>query len=68
MEKRKAMDSTAKPRILTGDTPTGRLQENIGAVSVRLSPAEISDLETAASKIPVQGARYPENLQKMVGR
>ena len=59
-----------KPWIvpIPGTTKPHRLKENIGAVSVQLSPAEISDLETAASKIPVQGARYPENLQKMVGR
>lgn len=59
-----------KPWIvpIPGTTKQHRLKENIGAVSVQLSPAEISDLETAASKIPVQGARYPENLQKMVGR
>jgi hypothetical protein len=45
-----------------------RLQENCGAVSMRLSPEDVRELESAASKIQVQGARYPENLQKLVGR
>jgi len=37
-------------------------------VNVELSPADLRELETAASKIAVQGARYPEELQKLVGR
>src|SRR4029077_341422 len=43
-------------------------EENIAAVNVALSPQDLRELETAASKIPAQGARYPEELQKMVGR
>jgi len=59
-----------KPWIvpIPGTTKLHRLEENIGAVNIQLSPDELRELETAASKIAVQGARYPEELQKMVGR
>jgi aryl-alcohol dehydrogenase-like predicted oxidoreductase len=59
-----------KPWILPipGTTKLHRLEENIGAVNVKLSPEDLRELETAASKIAVQGARYPEELQKLVGR
>jgi len=59
-----------KPWIvpIPGTTKLHRLEENIGAANVELSPDELRELETAASKIAVQGARYPEELQKMVGR
>jgi aryl-alcohol dehydrogenase-like predicted oxidoreductase len=59
-----------KPWIvpIPGTTKLHRLEENIGAVNVELSPEDLRQLETAASKIPVQGARYPEELQKLVGR
>src|SRR5204863_5681579 len=59
-----------KPWIvpIPGTTKLARLEENIGAVSVHLSPDDLRELETMASKIPVQGARYPEELQKLVGR
>jgi aryl-alcohol dehydrogenase-like predicted oxidoreductase len=59
-----------KPWIvpIPGTTKLHRLEENIGAVHVKLSPEDLRELETAASKIAVQGARYPEELQKMVGR
>jgi aryl-alcohol dehydrogenase-like predicted oxidoreductase len=59
-----------KPWIvpIPGTTKMHRLEENIGAVDVKLTPEEIRELETAASKIAVQGARYPEALQKLVGR
>src|SRR6266581_3905346 len=53
---------------IPGTTKLHRLEENIGAVDVELSPKDLRELETAASKIAVQGARYPEELQKMVGR
>jgi len=53
---------------IPGTTKLHRLEENIGAVNVKLSPEDLRELETAASKIAVQGARYPEELQKMVGR
>jgi aryl-alcohol dehydrogenase-like predicted oxidoreductase len=59
-----------KPWIvpIPGTTKLHRLEENIGAVNVTLTPEEVRELESAASKIPVQGARYPEALQKLVGR
>src|ERR1700683_4969659 len=53
---------------IPGTTKLHRLEENIGAVNVTLSPDELRELGTAAAKIPVQGARYPEELQKLVGR
>jgi len=45
-----------------------RLEENIGAAAVELAREDLRQLGTAASKISVQGARYPEELQKLVGR
>jgi aryl-alcohol dehydrogenase-like predicted oxidoreductase len=59
-----------KPWIvpIPGTTKLHRLDENIGAVAVELTREDLSQLETAASKIPMQGARYPEELQKLVGR
>jgi aryl-alcohol dehydrogenase-like predicted oxidoreductase len=53
---------------IPGTTKLHRLEENIGAVSVHLSQDDLRELEMTASKIPVQGARYPEELQKLVGR
>ena len=59
-----------KPWIvpIPGTTKLHRLEENIGGVSVELSPGDLRELETAASNIAVVGARYPEELQKLVGR
>ncbi len=59
-----------KPWIvpIPGTTKLHRLQENTGAASVQLSSEDLRELESAASKITVQGARYPEHLQKLVGR
>jgi len=58
-----------KPWIvpIPGTTRPHRLQENLGAASVHLAPNDLRALESAASKITVQGARYPEQLQKLVG-
>src|ERR1039458_5960805 len=53
---------------IPGTTKLHRLRENIGAVSLQLTPEDLRELESAASKIHVQGARYPEHLQKLVGR
>jgi aryl-alcohol dehydrogenase-like predicted oxidoreductase len=53
---------------IPGTTKLERLEENIGAVSVKLTPGDLREIDTAVSKIKVQGARYPEHLQKMVGR
>ena len=53
---------------IPGTTKLHRLEENIGAAAVELTRDDLEQLETAASKIAVQGARYPEALQKLVGR
>ncbi len=53
---------------IPGTTKLHRLEENIGAANVELSSDDLHEIENAASKIAVQGARYPEELQKMVGR
>jgi aryl-alcohol dehydrogenase-like predicted oxidoreductase len=59
-----------KPWIvpIPGTTKLHRLEENIGAANVQLSPDDLQELAATASKIAVQGARYPEELQKLVGR
>ena len=59
-----------KPWIvpIPGTTKLHRLEENIAAAAVELTPEDLRELDTAASKIAVQGARYPEALQKLVGR
>jgi aryl-alcohol dehydrogenase-like predicted oxidoreductase len=53
---------------IPGTTKLHRLEENIGATAVELTPDELCELKDAAAKIAVQGARYPEALQKLVGR
>jgi aryl-alcohol dehydrogenase-like predicted oxidoreductase len=59
-----------KPWIvpIPGTTKLHRLDENIGAASIELSLDDLRDIEDAASKIKVQGARYPEKLEQMTGR
>ncbi len=59
-----------KPWIvpIPGTTKLHRLEENSGAVSVELTPHDLRDIESAASEIEVQGARYPEKLEQMTGR
>jgi len=59
-----------KPWIvpIPGTTKLARLEENIAAVSANHTSDDLREIDTAASKITVQGARYPEHLQKMVGR
>jgi aryl-alcohol dehydrogenase-like predicted oxidoreductase len=59
-----------KPWIIPipGTTKLNRLDENIGAAAVELTPEDLREIESAASKITVQGARYPEHLQNLVGR
>jgi aryl-alcohol dehydrogenase-like predicted oxidoreductase len=56
-----------KPWIvpIPGTTKLHRLEENIGATEVELTPNELREIETAASKIDVQGARYPEQIEQM---
>jgi aryl-alcohol dehydrogenase-like predicted oxidoreductase len=59
-----------KPWIvpIPGTTKLHRLDENNGAVSVELTPDDLRDIDAAAAKITVQGARYPEKLERMTGR
>jgi aryl-alcohol dehydrogenase-like predicted oxidoreductase len=59
-----------KPWIvpIPGTTKLHRLKENLGAVEVELTPDDLREIDNATSQITVQGARYPENLQRMVGR
>ncbi len=59
-----------KPWIvpIPGTTKLHRLEENIGAAAVELTPDDLSDIDSAVAKITVQGARYPEHLQQLVGR
>ncbi len=59
-----------KPWIvpIPGTTKLHRLEENIGAASVTLTAADVRQLDEATSKLELQGARYPEHLQKLVGR
>jgi aryl-alcohol dehydrogenase-like predicted oxidoreductase len=59
-----------KPWIvpIPGTTKPARLEENIGAAAIELTAADLREIDTAASEIPIQGARYPEHLEKMTGR
>ena len=52
---------------IPGTTKLNRLEENIGAAAVELSPEDLRDIDSAASKIKVEGARYPELFEKMTG-
>jgi aryl-alcohol dehydrogenase-like predicted oxidoreductase len=58
-----------KPWIapIPGTTKLNRLEENIAAVSLQLTPEDLRDIDAAASKIKVEGSRYPERLEKMTG-
>lgn len=53
---------------IPGTTKVNRLEENIGAANVELSSDDLREIDRALTKIPIQGARYPEQLQKLVGR
>jgi len=59
-----------KPWIvpIPGTTKVHRLEENLGAAALELSPASLREIDDAAAAVSVQGARYPEHLQKLVGR
>lgn len=58
-----------KPWIvpIPGTTKLSRLEENIGAAAIELTPDDLGEIETAASQITVQGARYPEELERRTG-
>jgi aryl-alcohol dehydrogenase-like predicted oxidoreductase len=53
---------------IPGTTKLARLEENIGAAALKLTSEDIREIDSAASQITVQGARYPEQLQRLVGR
>jgi pyridoxine 4-dehydrogenase len=53
---------------IPGTTKLSRLEENAGAESIMLSPEDLREIEIAASQVVVQGARYPEHLQKLIDR
>jgi aryl-alcohol dehydrogenase-like predicted oxidoreductase len=59
-----------KPWIvpIPGTTKLQRLEENVGAAEIELTRDDLSEIERAASQIEVQGARYPEHLERMTGR
>jgi aryl-alcohol dehydrogenase-like predicted oxidoreductase len=59
-----------KPWIvpIPGTTKLHRLEENLGAAAVELSEQDLRDIENATSQVTVRGARYPENLQRMINR
>jgi aryl-alcohol dehydrogenase-like predicted oxidoreductase len=59
-----------KPWIvpIPGTTKLHRLEENIGAAAIDLTPEELRTIDSTVSKITLQGARYPEHLQQLVGR
>jgi aryl-alcohol dehydrogenase-like predicted oxidoreductase len=59
-----------KPWIapIPGTTKVSRLEENLGAENISLTTDDLREIDRAASEIKVEGARYPEHLQKMVGR
>jgi aryl-alcohol dehydrogenase-like predicted oxidoreductase len=59
-----------KPWIvpIPGTRRLERLEENIGAATVDLTPDDLHDIESTASKITVEGARYPEHLERLTGR
>ena len=53
---------------IPGTTKLHRLEENIGAAAIELTADDLREIDTAASNIKVQGARYPEKLEQMTGR
>lgn len=59
-----------KPWIVPtpGTTKLHRLEENIGATAVELTPEDLREIEAAASRIEIQGARYPEQIERMSNR
>ncbi len=59
-----------KPWIvpIPGTTKLARLEENLGAAALALTPADVSAINAALARVPVEGARYPESLQRLTGR
>ena len=59
-----------KPWIvpIPGTTKVARLEENLGAAEIELTPGDLGEIEKAASAIAIQGDRYPEELERRTGR
>jgi aryl-alcohol dehydrogenase-like predicted oxidoreductase len=59
-----------KPGVvpIPGTTKLHRLEENLGAAAIELTPDDLREIESAASQVAVQGARYPEHLDRLTGR
>lgn len=59
-----------KPWIVAipGTTKLSRIEENRGADAIELTPDDLRDIDTAAAGITVEGARYPEHIERMTGR
>jgi aryl-alcohol dehydrogenase-like predicted oxidoreductase len=59
-----------KPWIvpIPGTTKVHRLEENLAAAAIELTPGELRDIDDTLARIDIQGARYPEHLQRLVGR
>jgi aryl-alcohol dehydrogenase-like predicted oxidoreductase len=59
-----------KPWIvpIPGTTKKERLEENLAAADLRLSAGDLRDIEDAAARIPIQGARYPEHMERLIDR
>jgi aryl-alcohol dehydrogenase-like predicted oxidoreductase len=53
---------------IPGTTKLHRLEENLGAATIELTPDDLREIDSVASQITVQGSRYPEHLEKMTGR
>jgi aryl-alcohol dehydrogenase-like predicted oxidoreductase len=58
-----------KPWIvpIPGTTKLSRLEENMGSLSIELTPEDLRDIDSAAAEIPIKGDRYPEHIEKMTG-
>ncbi|MCP2025583.1 aryl-alcohol dehydrogenase-like predicted oxidoreductase [Flavobacterium sp. HSC-32F16] len=65
-----AWNTAQKPWIvpIPGTTKLHRLEENLGALNLELSAQDLAEIDEAASKITIEGSRYPEHLQKIAGK
>ena len=61
-------DGDTRYPIIPGTTKMHRLEEDLGATTVELTAEDLREIDRAASRIEVQGTRYPETLEKLTGR
>jgi aryl-alcohol dehydrogenase-like predicted oxidoreductase len=61
-------DFATYPALRFRPTKFHRLEENIGAVAVELTADDLREIRTASSQIKIEGARYPEHIERMTGR